>query len=501
MFDIKKRGLFGIFFSITGVILISKLLGFVKQMITAGAFGATLETDLINLSEGFIGNAQYVLVQVLLTAFVAVYIHTQKEDERAARQLAVDVGKAFTLIAGAIVLLILSFAPAIARVLAPTYSAEDSARLAFYLRLFAPSLFFFVWSAIFHALLNANQRFIPGQLEGINQSVILILLMLTLQTTMGVQVLALAFLIYAVWNAFFLGAMARPYWTDSRGSPFQNPGVKQLLRMSGPLLLGYSMVYINQQVGKILVSGLEAGTVTAMGYAGVLSNLVGTLIGTFCSILFPYITTHISKGEDTAAAKLVTHSAVMLMTAFLPITILTILCSEEIVSIVFGRGAFNAENVQTAALALSGYAVMFVPLVLRELFSRFQYGYQNSKTPMVNSTIGIAANIILSIVLLPRFGVFGVTFASSVSVCICGILNAITAKKDNANFRLSSLLTCLPWLCLAGMGCVFAAQWILETVPTPSPLLRFTAATLCGGGAYLLLAFPLIRTFFRRETV
>lgn len=65
--------------SVTEVILLAKLTGFVKQMLTAGLFGATLETDLILLSQTFAGNLQYLFSQVLLTAFTATYIHIHEE--------------------------------------------------------------------------------------------------------------------------------------------------------------------------------------------------------------------------------------------------------------------------------------------------------------------------------------------------------------------------------------------------------------------------------------
>lgn len=71
-----------------------------------------------------------------------------------------------------------------------------------------------------------------------------------------------------------------------------------------------------------------------------------------------------------------------LSVVFLPISILTVLLSEEIVTIVYARGAFDAESVRICAQALRGYALMFVPLVFREVYSRFQYGHQDSKLPL-----------------------------------------------------------------------------------------------------------------------
>lgn len=496
----KKVNVFRTFSSVTGVILLGKLMGFVKQMVTAGTFGATIETDVINLAEGFIGNIQYVLVQVLLTAFTATYIHTQGEGELPAKRFAMDTVKAFSLIAAAIAAAVMLGAPAVARIIAPSYSPEVSARLAGYLRLFAPALVLFVWIAVFHALLNANQRFVPGELAGLNQSVILIALVLLLQRYLGVRVLALAFILYNIWNTLYLGTLSRRYWGRSGGNPFRNESVRKLLRMAGPLLLGYSMVYINQQVDKILSSGLETGTVTAMGYSAVLSNLVGTFITSFCSILFTYITTRISQADHTGAAAMAIRAASLLVLAFLPISILTILCAEDIVAVIYGRGAFNADNVYIAGQALIGYAFMFVPLVLRELFSRFQYGYQDSRRPMINSTIGIAANIALSIALCPIFGVLGITLATSVSVCVCGVLNAVTARRYNSALHFGPLLRQLPLMAAGGVVCALIAVWGNRLFAGQSSLVRFLLVTLCGGAGYLLAVSPLLFRLLRQKS-
>ena len=499
MSKMGRRHIFQIFSSVTLIVLVSKVAGFIKQMVTASAFGATAETDVVFLAEGVIGNIQYVLVQVLLTAFTATYIHSKAEDEKRAKQFAMDSAKSFSLIAAILTLLVLIGAPVISRVIAPSYSAEQSAELAGYLRLFAPALVCFVWLAISHALLNANRRFIPGELIGINQSVILIALVVLFGAVWGVKILAIGFCLYTVWNTLYLIFVSRGYWGRAAGNPFGNPAVQRLLKMSGPLLLGYSMVYINQQVDKILSSGLLAGTVTAMGYAAVLSNLVGTFITTFCSILFTYVTTHISKGDDEGAGKLTVNASVLLSAGFLPISILTILCAEDVVAIVYGHGAFDAESVKVASMALVGYGYMFVPLVFRELFSRFQYGYQQSRRPMINSTFGILLNIALSIILCRFCGVLGITFASSVSVMLCGVLNTLTARKCNPSLTFGPLLRRVPVMIIAGIVCGLVAHWCRLALMAQAPLVRFLLTSLAGGVVYCSISAPCLIKLLRHE--
>lgn len=498
--SLKRNKIIHTLFSVTGLIILGKLLGFIKQMFVAARFGTTAETDVFSLAEGLIANTQYLLVQVLLTSFTAVYIHTREKNEAEAKRFAMDTLQVFSLIAALLAAVIAALSGPIARLIAPSYSAELSGQVAGYIRAFAPLLILFVWIAIFHALLNSNERFIPGEFTSVNQSVITVLLVLLLSSVFGVKTLALALAAYTVFNALFLGLLARKYVGHSRGKPFQNENVRGLIRMAGPLLLGYSVIYINQQVDKILVSGLEAGTVTAMGYAAVLSNLVSTFIVTFCSILFTYVTTAIAGGDHKKAALLSNHTALILMIVFLPISVLSIVEAEDIVYIVFGRGAFDARSVEAAAAALCGYSFTFVPLVVKEVYSRILYGYKDSKSPMISSSVSIAVNIALSIALCPRFGVFGVTLASSISVAVCAVLNVAAAGKRSPAMGSLMLLPKLPVLAVGTLVCCFAARWSMSQFASLSVLPRFILASLCGCCAYFVVTGPMIyKTYFKEN--
>ena len=168
---IKKNHIISTVFSVTGLLIVSKLLGFVKQMVTASAFGATLETDLINLSQGLIGNIQYLLVQSVLSALIAVYLHTAQQGEDASRRFAFDVWKALTVFTAMVVLFVELCAPWLARLIAPSYPAEQIMQLSRYLRLFAPVLLLLTWIAVFNGLLHANKRFVPGEMISVHQSI------------------------------------------------------------------------------------------------------------------------------------------------------------------------------------------------------------------------------------------------------------------------------------------------------------------------------------------
>lgn len=501
--SIKNNHIVSTAFSVTGLLLVSKLLGFIKQLVTASTFGTTLETDLISLSQDLIGNLQYLLVQAVLSALIAVYLHTAQQGEDTAKRFSFDVWKALTVITAGVVLLVELFAPWLARLIAPSYPDEQLVQLSRYLRLFAPVLLLLVWIAVFNGLLHANKRFIPGEMISVHQSLFLIVLTVLLAGRLGVGVLVLAFFASNLWNAGYTALLSRRYWRVSHGSPFRNPAVRRLLRMMLPLLLGYSLVYVNQMVDKALVSGLDAGAVTALGYAAVLSNLVGTFIITFASMLFAYITSRIAAGDENGAAQLTERTSLLLSVTFLPISILTVLLSEEIVTIVYARGAFDAESVRVCAQALRGYALMFAPMIFQEVYSRFLYGFQDSKKPMVNSSVAAVCNIALSIALCPRFGVAGVTVATSISVALGGALNLYSARREHPELHSAALLRALPWLLVGCAACGVAAHLCAARLAGQSALIRFVLAAMAGVVAYAVAAGPLLLRLwrqFRRNT-
>ena len=85
------------------------------------------------------------------------------------------------------------------------------------------------------------------------------------------------------------------------------------------------------------MSGLGEGTVTAMNYAAVLSNFICTFVGSICGVLFTYVTKNVAEQKDREAAELTVKSMLQLATLLIPVSIITVTCSHDIVMIVFGR--------------------------------------------------------------------------------------------------------------------------------------------------------------------
>lgn len=485
------------FSALSLVIIISKIAGFIKQMVIAGSFGATIETDLIQISQGLISNTDYIIVQTLSTAFVALYIHTKETSEEKARGFASNVVKALLVIVLGIALIMAVGSPVISRIIAPTYDAELSARLAKYILIFSPTIVLYVLTAVFISILNANKRFVLGELTGLIQSVVLVLTIVLLKDQFYVTTLVIGYFIYSIINPSYLGLFSKKYIGHTKGNPFKDSQVKEFLKMCGPLLLGYSMIFINQQVDKIIVSGMEAGTVTAMSYGAVLSNLVTTLIASLCTVLFTNITELNSKKDYSGVIHLTEKSSLLMVVILMPITIVTCFASKEIVTVAFGRGAFDQQAINGAAYALIGYGIGFIAFALKSLYARVLYSNKDTKTPMINSSIGIVINIVLSIILSKVMGVLGVTLASSISEFVAAGLNIRSTRK--ALPKVNSAITAKD-VTLVGVAfavCIALAFALLQFMNLQSNIIRFGIYTLVCLSAGYLCTWPIIRRFIK----
>ena len=146
----NSNNIFKVVFSVTGVLLVAKLLGFVKQIIVANAFGPTAEADIINLSQGIITDFEFIIVQTMITAFIPIYISVRENSNIKVREEFVsNVIKLFFVIALVISSIVFIFAPFISKIIAPSYSGEMSSSLSYSIRLYAFALVVYVFIAIF----------------------------------------------------------------------------------------------------------------------------------------------------------------------------------------------------------------------------------------------------------------------------------------------------------------------------------------------------------------
>lgn len=269
-----------------------------------------------------------------------------------------------------------------------------------------------------------------------------------------------------------------------------HPDTRQLIRLTLPILLGNSIVQINNIVDKALGSTLPEGSLSALSYGNTLSGIViNVLIVSLSTVLYPTLTSDASAGDmETYGATL--HRSLNVLSAILvPVTFITVLSAPNIVSIVYERGNFQQEAVAYTTIVLSCYAPMFVASGIREILTRGFFALQDSKTPMRNSAIGVGCNIVFSLVFVRWLGIAGIALGTSLSAYISAVLLFVSMHRRFPQLRLPAyckklLVQCLAGLVMAGVLVLFHRWYGFS-----SPLLQFAADTAVGAAVYFPLLF------------
>ena len=114
--------------------------------------------------------------------------------------------------------------------------------------------------------------------------------------------------------------------------------------------------------------------------------------------------------------------------------------SKEIIAIVFGRGKFDENMIYITSKCLFYYTSGFIFMVLREIVTKIYYSFKDTKTPVINSGIGIILNIVLNIVLSIYMGISGIAFATSISLVVTTILLTYKLKKKYGDFYIQEII-------------------------------------------------------------
>lgn len=427
------------------VSLASKLLGFVRQMVIAASYGSNTNTDIFFVSSEFMLGLSGALLASLTTALVTIYIDTAtKKDRASANAIASKMLTLFLLASGAFILIINLFAPQIAKILAPSYTATALTRLVTYLRFFSAVFIFTAFQSIYAAVLNANNSFVPGKLYGIVYNPTAIIFVLLFSQRLGTGALVLAFLVGNIGQTLLLKRISKNIFSFHPSVDFKDGAIKNLVLLSLPLLISNIFMQLNGIVDKSICSILGEGIASNYSYAYTLEQFVtATITVTLSIVLLSRYATYVAQNNTQMVIKTFRDSLCGLILLLAPITVVAGAMSYEIVSIVYLRGQFDTTAALFTSHALIGFCIGFIPVAIREMYIRLHLAYQDTKTPMRANIAAVILNAVLSIILAKYFGIIGISFATSISVILTVIILNKSAKRYIPDFKFFSIGTLL----------------------------------------------------------
>lgn len=424
------------------ITLLSKGLGFIRDMVLSYFYGATNISDAYLISKT-IPSFMFMLVgTAIVTGFIPLYTKIEKEkniDE--ADQFTSSLLKLMLVISTLVVFVVIFYAPSIVKLFASGFDSKTLNLAVKFTRINIFTMYFMSLIYVFKGYLNINGNFIATEMIGLPFNIIVIISIAMSYVFEELLYLPIGFSVAVFIQMIFLLKHLKKYgFKFSPSSKLNNNYIGEFIKIAIPTLIGVSVNEINVLVDRTLASRLEVGGISIMNYASQLNIFVqGIFVMTIATVIYPLISKMFSSSNTLGMKRVLASAVISVSILVLPSSIGFIIFSNPIISLFYGRGAFDINAVNLTGTVLIFYSIGMIGIALREILSRFFYSFQDTRTPMNNAAIGMAINVILNILLSRYFGLKGLALATSIAATFTTVLLIISLRKKIGPFGMKQI--------------------------------------------------------------
>jgi len=441
----------------------SRLVGFIRDRVLAGMFGAG---DTLDVYYAAFKIPDFLFSLIVIGAVSASFIPIfTKQFEAGEQKDAWDfVNITLHLLGGGMILfsiLLFLFANPLSALIAPGFDSEKQQRVAEFMRIMLGAQVLLTCSMVLGSVLQGLKRFFLYALAPIFYNVGIMLGVWLLSPWMGSIGLAWGVVLGAFLHlgcqligCFHAGYTYRFYWTlkDSR--------VAELFRLTGPRILGIAMNQLLFLVLMIIATLMAAGSVTIFQFAYNIQFFpVGIFGVSFAIAVFPIFTEAINKNDLDFFRSSFISTIRQTIFFLIPLTLLFLVLRSQIVRVVVGAGAFDWEATVRTADTLAFFALTFIPQAFVFILARAFFALHDTVTPLTAALVSGLVGVLSAFLFGRMFGVMGLAMAYSLSVVVNAILLWIPLRKRVQTLLESSLVSVLMKLSIAGIACGLVAQF------------------------------------------
>ena len=420
---------------------ISRILGYVKDMILAGLFGASGAADVFFVAFRIPNLLRELFAEgSMSSAFVPVLTeYRTKQGEEEAKRLVSSTFKFIIIFVGLVCVLGIIFAPAIVSVIAPGFLKypDKFAGTVLLARIMFPFLLFTSLAALAMGALNTKKVFFIPALAPALLNIVTIICVITLSSQFTNPIISVAIGVTAGGLVQFLFQLPEffkqgYYLLGDRGSSlsFRHPGLKRIGMLIVPATAGMAVSQINIFISTILASYLATGSITYLYYS---MRLIQFPIGIFGVAMgmavLPSLSEHAVRGEMDRLKEDFSFALRLLFFITVPAMTGLIALRVPIVATLFQRGMFGSDATTGTSDALMFYSFGIWAMVgIRVLTATF-YSMQDTRTPVKIAAAGMMINVLLSFLLMGPMKHSGLAFATAIASCCNFMLLYFFLKK------------------------------------------------------------------------
>ncbi|MGI5921816.1 MAG: murein biosynthesis integral membrane protein MurJ [Syntrophomonadaceae bacterium] len=489
------------FIGVSIIIFFSKLLGFLRDVVFASVFGTTILTDIYQV----IFSLPSLLFASIGTALSSVnipdltyFINNRTKEERdryLANLLAhITLWSALLCVAGII------FAPTITKILAPGVSGEVVHVAVILTRIMIPTLLFVSLAYVATGVLQVHGYFLLAATISVPFNIVIIASLLL----KGGDIVFLGYITTIGWLLQFLiqlPVLIKEKYRFLGRIDFKDEQIVNLFKQLIPILLGNSLLQLCLIIDRSFATHLGEGTTAALSFG---SNLFVTVTSVFIvamsSVVFPRLSKYCLDRDYYQIRLLLADIFKILLFILVPYLVLVVTYHQEIIGLVYERGAFTSKSTAMTSLAFLFYSFAVVGYACQEIFNRVYYALKKFKIPMTASMVCIAIKAILDLVLFRSTGIIGISASTAFCLLVYAVIMSVLISREIGGFLRRDLFFYGVKLILPVTGMVLVIM-LFKWLVSGGLILSFLLPLVLSGCLYLAIAYfmGINSSFFARD--
>jgi len=423
---------------ISSATLVSRVLGYLRDMLIAHYLGAGWAADAFFVAHRIPNFLRRLFGEGTLTAAFVPVLAEQlaTQDAAVARRLIARLGGLLLVMSTVLTALGIAAAPWLVRIMAPGFigQAEKFALAVTLTRVMFPFALFLALAALAMGILQTHQRFLWPALAPAAYNLCIIVTTVTVvdrwltpvyALAVGVVVGGLAQLLIQLPAVRALGYPIRLAWRPGDRT------VLRVVRLMGPGILALAILQVNILISTLLASFLPEGAVSYLYYADRIMEFPLGLFGiSIATASLPGLADFAARGDRDGFVRGVRHALQLVFLVMVPAAVGMAVLADPIITLLFQTGAFQPDDVQGTRVALYAFAAGVWAYATVKVVVQAFYAQQDTTTPMRTGAAAVVVNIILSLVLMGPLRHAGLALATSLAAIFqFGLLIYLLRRK------------------------------------------------------------------------
>jgi putative peptidoglycan lipid II flippase len=438
-------------------ILLSRILGFLREAVIAYMHGANFATDAYYAAFTLPDLMAYLLAGgTLSVTFIPLFSgYISRGEEEAGWRMFSTIASTMGLLVVLFVLALEFFTPYLIPIVNPGFVGDPrQLELAIEMtRIVVPAQMAFYLGGLLQATLFVREVFWPAALAPLVYNVCIILGGVLLEPWLGIKGFAVGVVIGAL-----LGPLLLPVWAARKHIKFRfrfaprDPDLKVFVLLSLPLMIGVSLVTVDEWLLKYFGSMSPDGAITWLNNSRKMMLVLFAVIGQAAGqAALPFLTRLFHEGKEDQMGEMLATSLQRVGFLALVGAAGLIVTAEPVIWLVFQRGEFTPTDATQTADLLVFFAFGLVAWAMQSLAVRGFYARKNTIVPMLIGTVVVAISLPIYWWLYREFGVRGLAASTSIGISLNAVATVLVYRYRIGSLPLGPIGAGL------GRGAIFAA--------------------------------------------